>query len=104
MTYFTSPSCANFIEPSLGASLRVSALSLDSELIRGETGTLTHSKGGELLLVISKEGRRNLLLPGSNNAFLLCVILTLTMLTDASSDTNCGTETLNVSELDGFTI
>jgi len=56
MTSFPSPSSANFIEPSLGASLHVSALSLDSELIKGETGTVTHSKGGEFL--ISNKQRR----------------------------------------------
>lgn len=53
------------------------------------------------LLVISKEGHRNPLLPGSNNAFLLCVIPTMIMLTDAASDTNCY---IDESELDGFTI
>lgn len=53
------------------------------------------------LLVISKEGHRNPLHPGSNNAFLLCVIPTMIMLTDASLDTNCY---IDESELDGFTI
>lgn len=56
MNSFPSPSSANFIEPSLGAFLHVSALSLDSELIKGETGTVTHSKGGEFL--ISNKQRR----------------------------------------------
>lgn len=56
MTSFPSPSCANFIEPSPGASRYASALSFDSELIKGETGTVTHSEGGEFL--ISNKQRR----------------------------------------------
>lgn len=59
MTPCPSPSSvpsANFIEPSLGASLHVSALSFDSELIKGETGTVTHSKREEFL--ISNKQRR----------------------------------------------
>lgn len=56
MTYFPSPSSANFSEPSLGASLHITSFSLHSELIKGETGTVTHSKGGEFF--ISNKQRR----------------------------------------------
>lgn len=56
MSSFPSPSSANFIEPSPGASLHVSALSLDAELIKDETGTVTHSKEAEFL--ISNKQRR----------------------------------------------
>lgn len=51
-----SPSSANFIEPSLGASLHFSTLSFDTELIKDETGTVTHSKEAEFL--ISNKQRR----------------------------------------------
>lgn len=54
--FFPSPSSANLIEPSLGASLHISALSFDAELIKDETGTVTHSKEVEFL--ISNKQRR----------------------------------------------